>query len=520
MLSKIAKRLSNNRNRNTQSKSNQEQPILTMSTGVNDNIQCIQQLLGSPTDLISRTFHIGSKRHLCAIVCIAGLVDKNIINDQLLKNMLLNIPESSIRLPDSAEELITLLQTDILSIHNISRINTMYDVVLAVLGGDTALFVDGTDQVLIISSKGWKSRAIEEPQSEALIRGPRDGFTEDIRTNTVLIRRRLRDPNLRFHSERIGRRAQKEVIITYIEGIVHPDLVKEVKRRMKTIDMDDSEGAGYIEQWIADSFLSPFPLILNTERPDKVSTALLQGKVAILVDGTPFSLILPITLVSAFQSPEDYYSHWLISTLIRILRMIAAFISTFLPALYIALVEYHHGMIPSKLAFSIAGTREGVPFPAVVEAIMMEVTLEILREAGIRLPKPIGQTIGIVGGLVIGEAAVAAGIVSPIMVIVVSLTAITSFVLPTYSFSMAFRIIRFLVMIAAAFLGLYGVIFAYIMINIHIVNLKSFGIPYSSPFAPNFMNDWKDMILRAPVTMLDKRPQMLQPVDKERQTKE
>jgi len=200
--------------------------------------------------------------------------------------------------------------------------------------------------------------------------------------------------------------------------------------------------------------------------------------------------------------------------------LIAAFIATFLPALYIALVEYHHGMIPSKLAFSIAGTREGVPFPAVIEALIMEATLEILREAGIRLPKPIGQTIGIVGGLVIGEAAVAAGIVSPIMVIIVSLTAITSFALPTYTFAMTLRVIRFGVMMAAAFFGLYGVILVYIMINIHIVNLKSFGIPYSTPFAPNFPRDWKDVILRAPITMLDQRPQMMQTDDENRQTNE
>lgn len=520
MLSKVQKRLSKRENKHAKSDRNQDKSIITISTGVTENIQNIQQLMDSPTDLITRTIKVGSTHHLFAIVCIDGLVDKNLINDQLLKNMLLSIPEESIQMPDFAEKMVSLLQTEILPINIITQVNTMDEVMLAVLDGDTALFVDGTAQVLIISSKGWKSRAIEEPKSETLIRGPRDGFTEDIRTNTVLIRRRLRDPNLRLYSVRIGRRAKKEVIIAYIDGITHPNLVKEVKRRIKTVDMDDAEGSGYIEQWITDSFLSPFPLILNTERPDKVAASLLQGKVGILVDGTPMGLILPISLVSAIQSPEDYYSNWLISTLIRLLRLLAIFISTFLPALYIALVEYHHGMIPSTLAFSIAGTREGVPFPAVIEAVMMEITLEILREAGIRLPRPIGQTIGIVGGLVIGEAAVAAGIVSPTMVIVVSITAITSFALPAYTFSMSFRIIRFFVMMAAAFFGLYGVIFAYIMISIHMVNLKSFGIPYTTPFAPNFIKDWKDAILRAPVTMLDQRPQTMQTEDKDRQINE
>jgi len=293
----------------------------------------------------------------------------------------------------------------------------------------------------------------------------------------------------------------------------------EIERRVLSIDMDDAEGSGYIEQWIADSFLTPFPLIINTERPDKVSAALLQGKAALLVDGTPFQLIMPMTFASMLRSPEDYYEHWLIASLIRVLRLIAAFASTFMPALYIALVEFHHGMIPSKLAFSIAGTREGVPFPAVVEAFIMEGTLELLREAGLRLPKPIGQTIGIVGGLVIGEAAVSAGIVSPIMVIIVAVTAISSFTLPSYAFSISLRMLRFAVMLAAAVFGLYGIILAYIMINIHLVNLTSFGVPYSAPFAPFFARDWKDLIVRMPPMELDKRPQVNQPADPDRLNK-
>lgn len=267
---------------------------------------------------------------------------------------------------------------------------------------------------------------------------------------------------------------KKDLIVCYVEGIVHPDLVKEVKRRLSSIDIDEAPESGFIEQWIEGSFLSPFPQVLHTERPDKVAAALLGGRIAILLDGTPFVLMAPATMATHFQSPEDYYERWMIGTLLRILRYIGAFIATFLPALYIALVSYHPGMIPSKLAFSIAGTREGVPFPAVVEAFIMETTIELLREAGVRLPKPIGQTIGIVGGLVIGEAAVSAGIVSPIMVIVVALTAISSFALPSYTFAISIRILRFFVMLAAALFGLYGIIVFYIMINIHIVNLKSF----------------------------------------------
>src|SRR5690606_21009355 len=229
--------------------------------------------------------------------------------------------------------------------------------------------------------------------------------------------------------------------------------------------------SGTIEEWIEDSFLSPFPLVTHTERADKVSSSLTQGKVAILLDGTPFALLAPTTLVSLFQSPEDYYERWMIGSLIRILRYVAAFLAVFLPGLYIALVSFHQGMIPSKLAFSLAASREGLPFPAIIEALLMEATLELLREAGIRLPKTIGQTIGIVGGLVIGEAAVQAGIVSPVTVVIVALTAVSSFAIPTYSAGNAFRILRFFIMLAAGALGLYGIILIYIMINIHIARL-------------------------------------------------
>nr|WP_246294468.1 spore germination protein [Paenibacillus planticolens] len=483
-----------------------------MLPSLQENLNIIQTLLHHPSDLMIRQFTVGLEQHRCAIVSIDGLVDTTLINDQLINPMLHFFDQPA----DTPRDVMTILAEQVLTAHDLEKGDLLQDALLAILSGNTLILLDDLAQYIIVSSNGWKSRAVEEPQTESIIRGPRIGFTEDLRTNTALLRRRIKETNLVFDTYQIGRRAKRKVILTYIADIVHPDLIKEVDRRIKSVDIDDIEGSGYLEQWIADSFLSPFPVILNTERPDKVSGALLQGRVAILVDGDPFALILPITFSSSLQSPEDYYQNWLISTLTRILRLISAFIATFLPALYIALLEFHHGMIPSKLAFSIAGAREGVPFPAVIEAFMMEFTLELLREAGLRLPKPIGQTIGIVGGLVIGESAVAAGIVSPVMVIVVAVTAISSFSLPSYSFAISLRVMRFGIMLFAAFLGLYGIILAYIMINIHIVNLKSFGIPYSTPFAPMFTHDWKDLVLRAPLHFLKKRPQMLQTKNEDR----
>ncbi|WP_407945391.1 spore germination protein [Paenibacillus silvestris] len=506
------RRMSHSSITKSQSKTSSSDQTKVMLPTLQDNLNTIRTLLHQPSDLIIRQFTVGQEEYPCAIVCIDGLVDTTLVNEQLINPML----HSALQPVGSALELLNTLTQQILTSFEIETGELLDEALLEILSGNTLILLDNLSQYIIVTSNGWKSRGIEEPQTESIIRGPRIGFTEDLRTNTAMLRRRIKETNLVFDTFQIGRRARRKVVVTYIADIVHPDLVKEVVRRINSIDIDDIEGSGYLEQWITDSFLSPFPVILNTERPDKVSGALLQGRVAILVDGDPFSLILPITFSSSLQSPEDYYQNWLISTLTRILRLISAFIATFLPALYIALLEFHHGMIPSKLAFSIAGAREGVPFPAVIEAFVMEFTLELLREAGLRLPKPIGQTIGIVGGLVIGESAVAAGMVSPVMVIVVAVTAIASFSLPSYSFAISLRVMRFGIMLFAAFLGLYGIILAYIMINIHIVNLKSFGIPYSTPFAPLFIRDWKDLVLRAPLHFMKKRPQMLQTNNEDR----
>lgn len=486
-------------------------------SALSENIGTINSILHQPSDLQIREAPL-TRNIKCAVVCLDGLADKNLVHSQILKNIVSTSFKDDQDSDPPVEELVARLESN-LPLTDLDKVSTMDDVLLSILSGNTVLFVDGYNHALVIGSKGWTSRAIEEPQTEALIRGPREGFNEDLGTSIALVRRRLRDPNLRLETYKLGRRTQSNVVLAYIDGVVHSDLLKEVKRRLATIDMDDVEGSGYVEQWITDNFLSPFPQLLSTERPDKVTGALLQGRLAILIDGSPFQLILPINLVSCFHSPEDYYQNWLLSTLVRSLRFISAFIATFLPALYIALLEFHHGMLPSKLAFSIAGAREGVPFPAVIEAFIMEGTLELLREAGIRLPKPIGQTIGIVGGLVIGEAAVSAGVVSPIMVIVVAITAISSFTLPMYSFAISLRMIRFGIMLAAALFGLYGIVLAYIIINIHLVNLKSFGIPYTTPFAPLFIGDWKDVVLRAPVMQMNKRPQMMQTKDPDRMKK-
>ncbi|QHS21793.1 spore germination protein [Virgibacillus sp. MSP4-1] len=504
-----------NRNQKVQNRKSKKQEnnfSINIATSVDENIHNLKQMLGKPEDLVIRELLLGEEHRKAAIVYISGIADKDLVQNNVLKTI--QEDNKGFQIKDMNQ-----LKQKLISITDVNAENTLDKVSYAILSGNTALYMDGFETVLIMGTAGGENRSIEEPASEALIRGPRAGFIENIHTNISLIRQDIRDPNLRFETHELGRRSKQKIVVSFIAGIANSELVGEVNRRLKSIDTDYSMDSGQVEQWIEDSFLSPFPQMVATERPDRVSFALTEGKVAVLVEGTPFVLIAPVTISDALHSMEDYNQRWLTGTVLRILRYVSAFLAMFLPSLYIALVSFHPEMLPSQLVFSIAASREGVPFPAVVEAVLMAVTFEILHEAGVRLPKIIGTTIGVVGGLVIGEAAVSAGIVSSIMVIITALTAIASFTTPQYSVAIAFRTIRFVFMLAAALLGLYGIILVYIMINIHLVNLKSFGVPYTTPFSI-FPTGWKDMVLRAPLTLLMRRPSYLKTDDQKSANKD
>ena len=467
------------------------------------NLENITNMLENPDNLKIREVELGKAKIKCAIVYIDGLVDEESIQQNVLGSLQ---QKKDTDYPQDANSLLEFIYWKTIAANHVQKSESFDNLTDHLLAGFTILFFDGINTILMIDTVGGEFRGVQEPVTETLIRGPREGFIENIQRNVSMIRRNVRDPNLRFKVYHAGSRSKKSIIVTYIDGVINPKLLEEVDRRLNTIDIDMLPESGYVEEWIEDSFLSPFPQMLNTERPDKVIAAIMQGKVGILIDGSPFALIAPINFSNVMQSLEDYYERWTIGSLLRLLRYLGAFISIFMPALYIALISLQPGMLPSQLVFSIAGTREGVPFPPIVEALLMVVTMELLQEAGARLPQTIGQTIGIVGGLVIGEAAVQAGVVSPIMVIVIALTAIANFAIPAYSVAIGFRIIRFAFMFAAGIFGLFGIILVYMMINIHFVNLKSFGVPYSAPFAPFFKDDWHDVLIRTPLQMIKKRP--------------
>ncbi|MFJ2047526.1 spore germination protein [Paenibacillus taichungensis] len=471
-------------------------------------------------DVHIREFTIRGTNTRAAVMYIDGLVDQQLIDEHLITPLMIRgVPElqqESFLHPADIHQIKNYLSNQLLPVSQIQETESLQELALGVLGGKNALLVDGMQGALLIGTPKGISRNIEEPLSEALLRGPRIGFTEHLSDNTGILRRFGSNQSLFIQKFEVGTRIKKDLAIAYIEDIADPELVAEVQRRIEGLDMDVMLESGYVEQLIEDDELSPFQQIQNTERPDRVISGMLEGRVAILLDGTPFALIVPATFSMLLQSPEDYYERWIPGTFLRMLRFLAAMIALFAPALYISFISFHPGLIPTKLALTIIETRNGVPFPSIIEALIMETAIEILREAGIRLPKPIGPAMGIVGGLIIGDAAVQAGIVSPFLVIVVAVTAISSFSIPTYSAGITLRILRFTGMFSAAALGLFGVIMFFLLICSHLVRLKSFGVPYVSPVVPYSLSEWKDLLIRAPLKMMRRRPRMMNPTDPDR----
>ncbi|PLT47161.1 Spore germination protein GerKA [Paenibacillus pasadenensis] len=417
----------------------------------------------------------------------------------------------------SAEEWLDLCRARILPEGEIHVLGTLAEVCSMLLDGHTVLFADGSPHALAVATKDVKARSIEEPNVQSVVRGPREGFTEVLAWNIAMLRRKIASPDLRFEPTTLGTVTNTAVAIVYIRDIVSPEVLQEVKDRMATIDMDSILESNYIEEYIQDRIYTPFPTVFNSERPDVVAAGLLEGRVAIMVDGTPFALLVPALFSQFFQSSEDYYQRADFSTLIHLLRFLSFLLATLTPSFYIAITTFHQEMLPTTLLYNLASQREGVPFPAFIEALLMEVTFEILREASVRMPKTIGQSISIVGTLVVGQAAVDAGLVSAAMVIVVSITAIANFVLPAFNMGIAARIIRFGLMTLAASFGLYGVFMGIIALVLHLCSLHSFSVPYMAPLAPYQRDDQKDTLFRLPIPWMKNRPISLKPQKLRRQ---
>ena len=392
---------------------------------------------------------------------------------------------------------------------NIHLLKTPEKVSWAILNGSIVISVKGIVQTIAINMMIDEKRAVTEPSTQTVVRGLKDGFIESLATNVSLIRRRIRSQNLQFEEFIIGDDSRTSVYLGFIRGIANESIVEEVRNRLKKIHVSAVFESGNIEEMIEDKTFTFFPLTLNAERPDTVAANLMEGKMVILIDGTPFCLIVPAVFVNFFEISEDYYQPFLLGSFIRFIRYLSFMIALLTPSIYVGVLTFHQELLPTNFLLSVIAQREGVPFPAVVEVFLMEITFEILREAGVRMPKAVGQMVSIVGALVIGQAAAEAGIISNIMIIVVSITAIANFVSPTYSFAAASRLLRFIFIIAASILGLYGVLLVLIFMVAHLSSLRSFGVPYLAPIAPFIVEDQGDVFVRAPFWAMKKRPKYL-----------
>lgn len=475
----------------------------TISTSLNRNIDVLKEIFRDDETIVFREFENAENDNIkCFITYLDYMVKVDSINEFIIKP----IVESTLKTNES-DLLNTIIKKALLN----CDIEILLDGLRLseyLINGYTLLFIEGITSAIAINTKGFKVRGIEESPSETLVRGPREGFTETIGVNLTLLRRRLKTPDLTFKFREIGSRTKTRICISYIKGVAQESIIAELEKRLNKIDNDGVLDSGYIEELIKDAPYLPFRTIGVSERPDVISGKLLEGRIAIFCDGSPGVLTLPYIFMEAFQSPEDYYNNFIYSSINRLLRWFGYFLTTSVPAIYTALITFHQELIPTQLILSVAQARQGVPFPTIVEALGMLLIFEILREAGLRMPKPIGQAVSIVGALVLGDAAVTARLVSAPMVIIAALTGISSFLIPQ---TLSTMVVRVILLLLSSLMGLYGYMYGILGLTICLMSIRSFGVPYMLNIGSGTINfgTIKDTAIRAPLWSMSTRPKFI-----------
>lgn len=471
---------------------------LSLDVGVTKNR--LEEIFYHSQGFSIRSFKIKTYPKNKAFICyIEGLVSTDTMELNILKPLMNEDISHYLALKTSKTIANTLIEEIITSV-NAFTLQSLNQVVEHLLKGYAIIIIDGSPSAVAIFVTDWETRGITEPSAEMVLRGPREGFNENLATNITMIRRKVKSPKLKFEFITRGVYSKTDLAICYIEGIANHKIVEEVKSRIEKINIDAVLESGYIEEFIDDQPFCIFPTIGTTEKPDVVVGKIFEGRVAILCDGTPFALTVPHLFVEHLQTSEDYYIKWPFASILRIIRFLALLLTTILPAAYVAMQTFHHEIIPFRLFLSSAAAREPIPISSVTEAFMMIVIFKLIQEAGVRMPKPVGQAVSIIGAIVLGQAIVEAGVASPLMVIVIAITAISSFIIPALE-NTAF-IIRILLLILASIVGFYGIVFGLIVIFVYMCNLRSFGIEYLFPFAPTAVEDLKDTFIRTPLWML------------------
>ncbi len=484
------------------------------------NLKVIKQTYKIPnnSDLVNREFNITVKDKVLKgfIVFIDGMTDRTSVSHSILQPLMLL---SNLDIREEVKDIGEFIYNRLLPFNQITKVDNYRELIRNINFGGCAVFIEGLDYAYAADVKSWEHRGVAPPRSETVIRGPQEAFNEQIRANTALIRKILKDKDLMVEGTTIGKRSNTPCAVMYIKDIANESLVQEVLKRVKNIDVDYIFDTGELEQLIEDSTFISAPQIFATERPDRVAMMLAQGNIAVAMDGSPFVLVMPATVTEFLHTTEDNNIRYPYVNFIRIIRIIGVIIALLLPGLYIAVTNFHQEMIPTNLLFAIEASRENVPFPSVVELLLMEFSFELIREAGIRIPGAIGSTIGIVGGLILGQAAVSANLVSPIMIIIVAITALGSFAIPSFSMSFSIRLIRFAYIILGASAGFLGVALGLTINALILAGSRSFGVPFLVPFGPKTKGTYSDKLSRKPIWKQESRPDYLNTKDIKNQPK-
>lgn len=482
------------------------------------NLEFIKTVFYIPQngDVVLREFEviINKKPVPAFAVYIDGLADRKVVADNILKPLMVL---SNLDIKSEANDVQQFVKKHLMAYGQVMVAKTYDKVIEEINFGGCAVFIDGMKGAFTADVKGWEHRNISRPNTELVIRGPQEGFNEVLRINTALVRKILKDEDLIVETILIGERSKTPCSLMYIKDIANDSLVNEVRRRLKSIKVDYLIDSGELEQLIEDSAFLPIPQLLATERPDRVAAYLSKGKVAVMMHGSPFCLVMPASATTLFHASEDSYIRFPYSNFLRLVRFLATALSLLLPGLYVAITNYHVEMLPTDLLLAIAASREKVPFPVILEILIMEFSFELIREAGIRIPGPIGPTLGIIGALILGQAAVAANIVSPILIIIVAVTGIGSFAVPNFSAAFGFRILRFIYIFFGAIAGFLGItlgLFLHVLLQ---VDQKSFGVPFMAPLAPKALGIFSEATTREKTWNMERRPDYLNTKDDYRQ---
>lgn len=475
-----------------------------------ENEQYMRQRLQNCADVFIRPMRLGDERKVdCLIVYLEVTVSNMMLDDSALGKLINHFWEIP---PEGIGE---FMKYNSLGVADAKKLYTMEEAIAALLAGNAIFFVDGFDAAMKISSKGYPGMGVTEASTEKVLRGSKEGFCDSVKTNSALIRKRLRDTRMKVEEHFMGVRSNTLLQILYIEDMAQEGLLENIRERLEEFEIDGILDSGMVEQLTEDSWMSPFPQYQTTERPDRAAQELLNGRIILLCDNSPVALILPGCFSGFMESSEDWYSRFEMVSFLRVLRYLALLAATILPGLYLAVIRFHTQILPTNLLLSFAEAREGVPFSSVVELLFLELSFELIREAGVRIPGALGNAIGIVGGLIIGQAAVEANLVSPIVVIIVALTALGSLAVPNEEFASAFRLLKYVFLFLGGYLGIYGIVLGGYLTLSHLAGLLSFGVPYLVPFVKKEReHDVGDGILRIPFRRRTKRPVYTKPEEK------